>query len=255
MENKLTDLAVHSIRYSRFENLPKFKITRDYLTEYFVLMLFDGQIRYSIERGGEYELNSGELLIVPAYYNLDKTALTPLDVGFLNVDVGSGLTKAPLGFPRMKITGRMMEDAELLKSVGLDSEYRRVIMLDIWYQIGFAYSVPKIPEKKECGIPFRPLLEYIESSFREKLTLDELCRVSGYSKSSLIREFKIYTGQTPMDYIVYLRINSVKRLLSDRRLTLREIAVRCGFSNEYYLSTVFKAKTGMTPSEFRRKIQ
>ena len=254
MKNDLTGLDVLTIRYSRFEALSQFKITHDYLTSYFVFMLFGGRMRYSIEQGGEHELNAGELLVVPAYYNLDKTALTTLDIGLMVVAVNSGMKKPPLGVPVMKLTDRITEDAELLKNVLPDSDYRRVILFDIWYQIALMYSVPEIPKQREDEIPFSPLLEYLGRSYQKKLTLDELCRVSGYSKSALIREFRVYTGQTPMDYIADLRINAVKKLLTNERLTLREIAARCGFANEFYLSRVFKERTGVSPSEFRRNV-
>ena len=176
MKNDLTGLDVLTIRYSRFEALSQFKITHDYLTSYFVFMLFGGRMRYSIEQGGEHELNAGELLVVPAYYNLDKTARTTLDIGLMVVDINSGMKKPPLGVPVMKLTDRITEDAELLKNVLPDSDYRRVILFDIWYQIALMYSVPEIPKQREDEIPFSPLLEYLGRSYQKKLTLDELCR-------------------------------------------------------------------------------
>ena len=217
-------------------------------------MLFDGRLCYSIDDGGEHELKGGELLMIPAYYNIKKIALTTLDIGFLNVNPGQDVKRLPLGDPVMKLNARMIDDAELLKTIDPEINYRRIIMSDMWYQICLSYSAPKISEPPKNDIPLRPLLDHIDASFHNKLTLDDLCRLSGYSKSALIREFRVFTGQTPMEYVNELRIKTVKRLMANERLTLRELAARCGFSNEYYLSNVFKAKTGMTPSEFRQKM-
>ena len=250
---RLAELDVKSIHYSAHNDLRGFKITHDFLTSLVIIMLFEGSMVYSIGQSGEYALEAGELLLLPAYYNVDKIGLTSLSIGLLRVELGKDADKIQLGNPVMKINDRMMEDVRLLSGLPNDSGYRSVLLSDIWYQICMSYVEPRIPMPKEREAPLKALLDYVQNSLSEKLTLDELCRFSGYSKSSLIREFRIYTGQTPMSYINDLRLNNVKKLLGSKEYTLREIAACCGFANEFYLSTAFKQKTGMSPSEFRRK--
>ena len=253
MENFLIqDLAVNSSRYSYFSRLQQFNITHDYTTTWMIILLFNGSMLFSIEQGGEQRLCAGELLIIPPYYNVDKLALSPLEFGLLRVETSNTARKIPLSCPVMKITDRVKQSAEIMMEMQTNEIYRKVLILDIWYQIATHYAAPQIPNTKEKEAPFEALLTYIEKNYKDKLTLDTLCKISGYSKSALIRDFRIHVGQTPMHYVTDIRITNAKKMLSNNILTLRYIANKCGFANEFYFSTAFKAKTVMTPSEFRK---
>ncbi len=103
--------------------------------------------------------------------------------------------------------------------------------------------------------PIQSLLDYIDRSIAEKITLDSLAEQAGYSKAMLIQKFKYHTGSTPMEYVTDVRINHVKKMMSgSRRMTLREIAYKSGFANEFYLSNVFRRRVGISPSEYRKTI-
>lgn len=68
------------------------------------------------------------------------------------------------------------------------------------------------------------------------------------------RRFRQATGLTPFEYMTAIRIEKAKQLLSDTHLTLHQIAVECGFDNQYYFSSFFKKHCGMSPSEFRKNL-
>ena len=73
------------------------------------------------------------------------------------------------------------------------------------------------------------------------------------SRRKLEARFKKLIGRTPHDEIDRVRLNRVKELLRETRLSLAEIAQRAGFEHVEYLSVVFKKKVGMPPSDYRRK--
>ena len=244
---------LRKVSYARFPHLTQFKVTHDYTVQWYALLLFRGRVRYTIAQGGEHFLSAGELLWIPPYYNIDKIAESPSDAGILFAPQtdADGAGRVRLGNPVMRITPRMYEDARLIATPAADP-YRQLLVLDLWYQIRQSRAAPQIPAPPEPASPIAKLLDEVGKSYAQKWTLAEMCKRSGYAKSSLIRAFRVFTGKTPMDYILTLRINAAKKLLGDTRCTLREIAARCGFANEFYLSTAFKARTGETPSEFRK---
>ena len=67
----------------------------------------------------------------------------------------------------------------------------------------------------------------------------------------LFHKFKKETGSSPKEYILNIRINAAKILLSNTGMTIRQVAACTGFQNEAYFSSYFKKKTGAAPSEWR----
>lgn len=65
------------------------------------------------------------------------------------------------------------------------------------------------------------------------------------------RLFKEYTGLSPYQYIQELRIRKSKELLTATTLTCQEIAYRTGFDNPMHFSSMFKKKTGLSPTKYR----
>jgi two-component system response regulator YesN len=55
------------------------------------------------------------------------------------------------------------------------------------------------------------------------------------------------------DYVTSLRISEAKHLLQTTALTMGDIAKQTGFNDQSYFTKVFKAKLGITPTEFRQK--
>lgn len=94
---------------------------------------------------------------------------------------------------------------------------------------------------------------YIMDNYDKKITLTEICRAIGCSKSTLISIFKQEYGTTVNAYISEVRIAEAKELLSATEKSISEIAEITGFYDQAYLSKVFSARMGISPSEYRRK--
>ena len=86
----------------------------------------------------------------------------------------------------------------------------------------------------------------------KKLDLDILSSEVHMSKSNLIRCFKKQYGITPYEYLLGLKIETAKALLCNTELSQGRIAEKLAISDEHYFSTLFKKRTGMRPSEYRR---
>jgi AraC family transcriptional regulator len=86
------------------------------------------------------------------------------------------------------------------------------------------------------------------------LDLQSLANEIGYSRSHFMRMFHAATGQTPHHYILQLRVTRAKSLMREQRTSLIDIAALCGFSSQAHMTTVFRRKLGITPSEYRRTL-
>jgi len=94
--------------------------------------------------------------------------------------------------------------------------------------------------------------EYIWNYYERDIGLDD---ISGYvflSPSYFTRIFKKETGQTPISYLINLRINRAKELLSESDEKASDIALSVGFSSQQRFNETFKKITGMTPIEYRK---
>lgn len=80
---------------------------------------------------------------------------------------------------------------------------------------------------------------------------DHLSERTGQPYATLSRLFSERTGMTLERYIILLKIERVKELLSYGDLTLSEISYQMGYSSVHYLSSQFKQLTGVTVSDFK----
>ena len=95
-------------------------------------------------------------------------------------------------------------------------------------------------------------ISYMEEFFMQDITLEELGRVSGYSRLHLLRLFRRDTGTTPHDYLTAVRMNQAKHLLIYTERPLPEIAAECGFASDAHFKTLFKSRVGLTPGNYRK---
>ena len=94
-------------------------------------------------------------------------------------------------------------------------------------------------------------LSYIHKHFKEKITIEDVCNVCGYSISALCKNFKEETGLTVVAYINKLRLEYAERMLVTLESSVCDICYTCGFSSVRHFNRIFKDIYGCTPSEFR----
>ena len=83
-------------------------------------------------------------------------------------------------------------------------------------------------------------------------TLDEVCAGVLFSKSHIKTLFKKNTGYSIMDYYTHLKIERAKILIKEESRSISDIAELLGYTSIHYFSRVFKLKTGMSPSEYKK---
>lgn len=96
--------------------------------------------------------------------------------------------------------------------------------------------------------------EYFNEHYNENISIDEYAENNHVSISWFIRNFKQYTGFTPMQYILAKRIYNAEILLQNPAYNVTEISQIVGYDNPLYFSRIFKKAKGLSPSEYRKNI-
>lgn len=109
--------------------------------------------------------------------------------------------------------------------------------------------VYKIQEQIDAVIAIR---NYLNENYEKELKLDQLAEIHSISKYHLLRLFKKYYGLTPRQYLTDKRIAMAKNHLTDG-MSVTETCFTVGFESLGSFSTLFKTKTGKTPTHFRKE--
>lgn len=97
----------------------------------------------------------------------------------------------------------------------------------------------------------------LEQTLRENLanqwTVEEMAAMVGLGTTAFSEKVKSFTGFSPLNYLINIRISEAIRLLKRPDVNVTEIALDTGFYSSQHFATTFKKLTGYTPSEFRKK--
>jgi AraC-like DNA-binding protein/mannose-6-phosphate isomerase-like protein (cupin superfamily) len=96
-----------------------------------------------------------------------------------------------------------------------------------------------------------PVKQYIQEHYDETLSLKELSKISFMSPFHLSRLFKAETGFSPMQYIIFYRMEVAKYFLVRTGDSIAAIAERVGYNSETHFQNLFKKCIGVTPGQFR----
>ncbi|WP_248449329.1 helix-turn-helix domain-containing protein [Sinorhizobium meliloti] len=97
----------------------------------------------------------------------------------------------------------------------------------------------------------RRIVDYVEAHLDQPLVLDQLAGEAKLSTFHFARMFRVSFGMPPHRYVDQRRIHRACHLLRDPATTLSAIALSCGYSSQSHFNRAFKAKTGVTPGEWR----
>lgn len=135
--------------------------------------------------------------------------------------------------------------------------------LNVFYgKTAFYRFVYEIYEELEMGNiqVFEPDIismarRYLDSHYSEAIGIQELCQVLGISYSHFHRSFKQQIGMAPQNYLIKKRLDAAKKCLETSNASVREIALHCGFADEYSLYRLFMKNIGTAPSKYRETSQ
>lgn len=97
------------------------------------------------------------------------------------------------------------------------------------------------------------VLTFIEYNFEKQFTIENLCQMYNTNRTTLMSDFKKVTGKTINEFVIDKRINICKQILAFTNIPIDEIALKYGFSSQSYFTRIFKKKTGLSPTQYRKE--
>lgn len=129
------------------------------------------------------------------------------------------------------------------------------LLLGIWAGLyrNYGDEVQRAPvEDAEKIERLRALLSFLHGHYAEKVTLEDAARQVNLCKSECCRFFKKQMGISIFEYLLEYRVAQSMDLLK-KGYTVAETSERCGFSTPAYFTKVFHARTGRSPSGYRKE--
>lgn len=99
---------------------------------------------------------------------------------------------------------------------------------------------------------FMKLDEALRHDISHQWTVDEMAALVGLGNTLFNEKVKNYTGFSPLNYLINIRISEAIKLLKKRNISITNIALDTGFYSSQHFSTTFKKLTGFAPGEFRK---
>ena len=93
-------------------------------------------------------------------------------------------------------------------------------------------------------------IAYMGNHYNQVISLTDLARLAGLSKSHYSRLFKKNVGYSPIEYLTHLRIDRAKELLAHSDIRIKEVSQSVGYEDELYFSRIFKKIAGVSPTQF-----
>lgn len=107
-------------------------------------------------------------------------------------------------------------------------------------------------KKKENFKRLEPVISYVESSYKDDITLEKACEILGLNYYYFCRMFKKTTGNTFIQYLNFVRISVAEKLLLTSDMSITDIIFETGFSSLSYFNRTFKKFKGCSPSEYKK---
>lgn len=108
------------------------------------------------------------------------------------------------------------------------------------------------PIRLKVGIQanrLQPALSYIHEHFTEKITIQQMCELTNFSKPHFCKNFRQMTGTSLVEYLNKLRCEYALHLIQSNDYTISQCAELCGFHNLSYFTRRYKEYFGYLPSQ------
>lgn len=190
-------------------------------------------------------------LIVPLCKELGLRV--PQDVGIIGLvcDEATSLTSSPaLSYVNSDFFSHGYQAAEMLDKLMAGETVHPVHRL---------FSPERVMVRESTDVTIcddalvSDVLQFLSNHIRRSPTIEEVADHFSVSRRTLERRFSESLGRTINAEIKRLKVEHIKSLLLETKLTVSEIAVDLGFSSSSYLTKYFKNESGLKPSDYRKK--
>ena len=235
----------------------EFQLTYGYQADDVMLYLLEGEFSCTVD-GTEFRVRQGDLVFFDPCTLMSRHVISTIKFLYVKFHI----KREELFYARTGVcyvvTDRMKADLQRIEQLCVMNTQMGLKMRE-HYLNDLLLCLAEQPSKGENAeevVPHEAQMApvtYMKSHLDKELTLGKLARVCGVSVSALESKFRAIYGVSVYRYLINLRMEEARRLLSKTSYTVTEIAARCGYDNLFYFCNVFKKHSGMTPTEYRRQ--
>ena len=206
-----------------------------------------GQITYTMN-GKNFVSTPDNAILLPkgGTYTLftNKEGFFPLiDFDCVNQDINE------ITIIQLKNPTSALKKYEALSNISLYKK-NNLEMLSAFYNLLCELSLQNSPKDSLLS----PVIAYISQNISNpSLSNTELANQLGISEVYLRKLFYAHYKTTPKQYVLECRLKKAQQMLLETPFSITAIAEECGFSSLYHFCRLFKAKTGMTPTEYAKQ--
>ncbi|MGL4630160.1 MAG: AraC family transcriptional regulator [Leadbetterella sp.] len=262
-ENKTSGLFIHSLGYYPNAKYHYYRRTRG-SDIYILIYCVSGKGWYSINNE-KFDLEPGEVLIIPKktahtygsfqenpwsifWFHFDGISANHLLTDFFKENVNF---KSKIGYSNKCI--QLFHEIYNLLSLGFAKENLQHANICFSYFLSSVlYEKIFLNKNLDTHDNINNVLDWMKNNITEKISLNELASKSVYSASHFSMLFKKKTGYAPLDYFNLLKMQESCRQLQNSHLSIKEIAYKLGFNDQYYFSRLFKSIINVSPKKYRQ---
>lgn len=222
-----------------------------YRSHYLLHYVLSGSGAFYID-GQKHEAKRGDLAILHPYEVMshETTAVDPWHYGWIGFEIA-------LDMPALK--------PQLVELPQAEHIFRSIIHADRlaagkeWYLCGKIYELLALMQQTEKRSHTKTIdyitkiKNYIDSNYHLPITVEQLAADMHVSRSYLSTVFRRFVGCSPHQYLMDTRLKHAAELLVVERCSVGMVALRCGYSDVYNFSRMFKKKYGVSPSVYAQK--
>lgn len=238
-----------------------------------ISLVLEGESEYFFEDLPKTTIRAGQVLLFnPGYHHMErhiKQTSHQLHIGIKNFTL-QGLPrdtfphKSPiLNLGRhqqnvLQIAWRLLE--ELYQDAPETQVLRKILISEMLVHI--LRGLDDTNERQPTSLTTRQqrqqkivdeTIYFLENHFTEEISLEQLAQAQFVSPAYLSRLFKDIVGESPINYLIKLRLSEAEHLIKTTTLSIKQIAQATGYQDAYHFSKSFKKQFGIAPSSLSEK--
>ena len=236
------------------------------LQEYQLLYIISGEGELSTENGGTHAIKTGDMfLLFPgewlSYHPNPQTGWEEYWIGFqgTNIDqrvkakffsVKSPIYHIGLNDTIMELYRNAIETATLQQAY-----FQQLLAGIVNHLLGLMFMTSQnrtLMDSVQVPDFIVRARNYMQEMTEENISMPDVAQHLNISYATFRHLFKKYTGLSPAQYFINLRLHRAKELLRSTDIPIKNISYKLHFENPEYFATLFKKRTGIKPSEFRK---
>jgi len=136
------------------------------------------------------------------------------------------------------------------REIAMQTARAMLIEMPRTWQVAFAHLAPQTNHSDASILNAQ---DWLHHHYTGEVSIENLAAMVGMSPRNFARRFKQATGQTPLNYLHTLRIETAKRLLENGRQSVQAIMLESGYEDGIFFRKLFKRHAGVSPSEYRAR--